>query len=192
MNELLATIVGGALAIAGGIVAAYFTRNEQRRTRRSDAHLAANAHAIASLQQLVRAAINIAYVDLPPRGAAPLNDTPQQRELRSAYERAVTEWNAAMYRVLLVASVPIADLVRQLDREAERVTGRAMDQVWQRKEFREERRQLGALMAKYLNEVRLETGEAALALTSIWSWADDDAGPSAASSKTTAAGPATT
>ena len=174
MNELLAAVAGGALAIAGGIAAAYFTRNEQRRMRRSDGHLTANANAIASLQQLVRAAINIAYIDLPPRGAAPLEDTPRQHELRSAYERAVTEWNAAMYRVLLVASVPIADLVHQLDREVERVTGRAMEQVWLRTPFREERRELGTLMADYLNAVRVEMGEAALSLTSIWSWAEHD------------------
>ena len=135
--------------------------------------MSANADALAALQQLVRATIDIAYIDLPPRSKATAPDTERQHELRSAFELAVTRWNAAMYRVLLVASTPISTIVRELDRQADGVTGAALSQVWTREAFRNERRPLGELMAEYIDAVRAETGETGLGLVSIWSWADE-------------------
>jgi hypothetical protein len=163
MNALLATLVGGALAIAGGVVGALATgRGEMSRWRR-DAQLRASTDLLSALQELVRRMIDLAYLaEKPPRG----DPGPQS----SAYRDATIGWNSSIYAALLVSPPRVADLAHALDREVDRLVDRAIEKRWSREDFREERRSLGRLAAEYLNASRAETGWSPIRLESVFAW----------------------
>jgi hypothetical protein len=163
MNALVATLVGGALAIAGGVVGALATgRSEMGRWRR-DAQLRASSDLLSALQELVRRMIDLAFLgEKPPRG----DPGPHY----SAYRDATIRWNSSIYTALLVSPPRVANLVQALDREADRLMDRAMEQRWSRENFRDERRALGRLAAEYLNASRAETGWSPIRLGSVWAW----------------------
>lgn len=163
MNALLATLLGGFLAIAGGVVGAMATgRGEFSRWRR-DAQLRAATELLSSLQDLVRRMIDIAYLsDKPPRG--------DPGPTSSAYRDATIKWNSSIYAALLVSPPNTVTLVQALDGEADRLIDVAIARQWARDDFRDERRVLGRLAADYLNSMRTATGWPPIALESIWGW----------------------
>lgn len=100
-------------------------------------------------------------------------DTPEQRALRTRFETVVTDWNAALYAVLIGAKEALSRSVRELDRQVDMLAGRALDQGWTREAFREERRPIGESMARHVDVARKRAGLPALGLSSIWTWADE-------------------
>jgi len=165
MNALLATLVGGALAIAGGLIGAFAAdRGEKSRWRR-DAQLRVSTELLSSLQEVIRTMIDLAYLaEKPPRGTS-----------LSAFHEVSIGWNSSIYAALLVSPPKVVDLVQGLDREVDRLLGRALERRWSRADFREERRALGRLAADYLNASRAETGWSPIPLESVWAW--DEATP---------------
>lgn len=125
VETVVGALVGGVLAIAAGTVAARSSRANETIRRREDRHLDLSRDALSTLQRLVRATINVAYIDLPTRSANQ-TDTAAQAEARAVFERAVTDWNAAMYGVLVGADSAAADSVRRIDKEVDRLTGLAL------------------------------------------------------------------
>lgn len=111
----------------------------------------------------------MAYVDLPPRHAGQI-DTPEQATQRAAFGQAVTGWNSAMYGVLVGADARIAQNVREIDQEVDRLLGEALARRWDRIEFRAERARLGELMAQHVALVRSEAGLPAMELPTVWTW----------------------
>jgi hypothetical protein len=161
MSALLATLVGGALAIAGGLVGVFATDRRERSRWRRDAQLRISTELLSSLQELIRQMINLAYIaKKPPRGSPAY----------AAYHKATIGWNSSIYAALLVSPPNVVDLVQDLDREVDRLVDRAMEKRWSRAEFREERRALGRLAADYLNASRAETGWSSIPLKSVWAW----------------------
>jgi hypothetical protein len=169
MSALLATLVGGALAIAGGLVGVFATDRRERSRWRRDAQLRISTELLSSLQEVIRQMIDLAYLaEKPPRGS------PEY----AAYHKATIGWNSSIYAALLVSPPQVVDLVQDLDREVDRLLDRALEKPWSRTDFREERRALGRLAADYLNASRVETGWSSIPLKSVWAWGE--AAPSSA------------
>jgi hypothetical protein len=174
VGALVGAVVGGLLAIAAGLLAARSARKDDADRRRADRHLELSSTALAALQHLVRATIDVAYVDLPPR-SMDHEDSESQVAVRNNYQRAVTEWNAAMYGILVGAEDKAARSVRRIDAEVDRILGLALSRKWDREDFRNERRQLGQLMAEHIDIARSEAKLEPLELGTVWTWANHDA-----------------
>ena len=162
MQGVLGPLVGGLLAITGGLLVALATHRREWSRWRRDAQLKAATEVLSALQALVRRMINVAY----------------QREKQSddgltaisRYEEATITWNSAMYAALLVSPAAAAELIPRLDREVDRLLDAAMDRSWSHSDFRQERRALGELAAEYLATSRKLAGFAAIDLPTVWSW----------------------
>jgi hypothetical protein len=163
MDALLAALVGGALAITGGLVGVIASDGRERNRWRRDAQLRISTELLSSLQQLVRGMIDIAFLTEKPLKADPGAVSPTYRD-------ATIGWNSSIYVALLVSPPKIAELVQALDREVDRIIDLAVDKPWSREEFREERRALGRLAATYLNAARAETGWPPIPIESVWTW----------------------
>ena len=164
MDALLATLVGGALAIAGGLVGVLATHRSESSRWRRDAQLRVSTELLSSLQEVIRRMIDLAYLtDKPVRG------TPTAAS--SAYHQATIGWNSSIYAALLVSPPKLAALVQNLDREVDRLLERAVEKRWSRVDFRDERRALGRLAADYLNASRAEVGWSPVPIESVWAWA---------------------
>ena len=64
----------------------------------------------------------------------------------------------------------IAQNVREIDQEVDRLLGEALARRWDRIEFRAERARLGELMAQHVALVRSEAGLPAMELPTVWTW----------------------
>src|SRR6516225_3626106 len=104
MSALLATLVGGALAIAGGLVGVLATHRSETSRWRRDAQLRASTELLSSLQEVVRRMIDLAYLSEKPARGAP--------RTASAYHEATIGWNSSIYAALLVSPPQLAVLVR--------------------------------------------------------------------------------
>jgi hypothetical protein len=172
MTTLLAALIGGGLAIAGGLVGVFTTDRRERNRWRRDAQLKASTELLSSLQEVIRRMIHLAYLTEKPPQPTP---TPAS----AAYHGASVKWNSSIYAALLVSSPEIADLVQDLDREVDRLLELALRKPWSRAEFREERRSLGRLAATYLNASRAEVGWPPIPIDTVWAW-DESVDESAA------------
>jgi hypothetical protein len=160
---LLAALIGGGLAIAGGLVGVFATDRRERNRWRRDAQLRVSTELLSSLQEVIRRMIHLAYLmEKPPQ--------PTLTPPASAYHEASVSWNSSIYAALLVSSPKIANIVQGLDREVDRLLERAMEKPWSRLGFREERRSLGRLAANYLNASRAEVGWSSIPIETVWAW----------------------
>ncbi len=163
MDALLATLIGGALAIAGGLVGVLATHRSESSRWRRDAQLRVSTELLSSLQEVIRRMIDLAYLtDKPARGSP--------TAASSAYHQATIGWNSSIYAALLVSPPKLAALVQNLDREVDRLLERALEKRWSRDDFRDERRALGRLAADYLNASRAEVGWSPVPIESVWAW----------------------
>ena len=155
-------LVGGLLAITGGLLVALTTHQRERSRWRRDAQLKAATEVLSALQALVRRMINVAYQQEKQGddGLAAI----------SRYEEATIGWNSATYAALLVSPPAAAELIPRLDREVDRLLEAAVHRAWSRSDFRRERRALGELAAEYLAVSRRLAGFAAIDLPTVWSW----------------------
>ena len=163
MQAILGSLVGGLVAILGGMLVALTSDQRERRNWTRDAQLKASADLLTALQTLTRRLLDLAF--LP-------DDRKTDRDLpaRTRYHDATIEWNSAMYRALLINSPELAIRIRALDREVDRLLDLAMSRSWRREEFREQRKELGRLAAGYLQLARNVSGLPDVELTSIWAW----------------------
>jgi hypothetical protein len=162
MQALLGPLVGGLLAITGGLLVAVATHRREQSKWRRDAQVKAAAELLSALQLVVRRMINLAY--------QPEKRNEEGLAAVTRYEEATIGWNSAMYAAFLVSPAAAADLIPRLDREVDRLIDASMARVWSRAEFRQERTALGQLAADYLAINRTEVGLPAIALPSLWSW----------------------
>jgi hypothetical protein len=163
MTTLLAALIGGGLAIAGGLVGVFATDRRERNRWRRDAQLRVSTELLSCLQEVIRRMIRLAYLaEKPPQ--------PTLTPSTSAYHEASVNWNSSIYAALLVSSPKIAGMVQGLDREFDRLLEQALERTWSRAEFREERRPLGRLAATYLNAARAEVGWPPIPIETVWAW----------------------
>src|SRR5579872_1104035 len=163
MTTLIAALIGGGLAIAGGLVGVFATDRRERNRWRRDTQLKTSIELLSSLQVVIRRMIHLAYLT-----EKPLQPTPTPAA--AAYHEASVKWNSSIYAALLVSSPEIADMVQDLDREVDRLLELALGKQWSRVEFREERRSLGRLAATYLNASRAEVGWPPIPIDTVWAW----------------------
>ena len=165
MDAIVATLVGGLLTIAGGLVGARTADRRAESRWRQDAQLQATTRLLGALQTLMRRMIDFAYL--------------QEKNDRTSitiqnYHEATTGWNSAMYAAWLVALPGPAAQIALLDREVDRLLDLAASKQWTRDEFRQERATIGRLAADYLRTSRREAGFPDIALPSIWTWDTDE------------------
>lgn len=114
MTTLLAALIGGGLAIAGGLVGVFATDRRERSRWRRDAQLKVGTELLSSLQEVIRRMIHLAYLtEKPPQ--------PTLTPAASTYHEASVKWNSSIYAALLVSTPKIADMVQDMDREVDRL-----------------------------------------------------------------------
>jgi len=160
-------LAGGAVAIFGGLAGALATGRGERDRWRRDTQLRVSTELLSSLQQLIRRIMRLAYLTEKPTISPAVKATALAAQ---NYFDASASWNGSIYAALLVSPPKIAKLVQELDREVDRLLEQAMSRPWSQAEFREQRRALGRIAAKYLNASRAETGWRPIHIESIWSW----------------------
>jgi hypothetical protein len=165
MSAVLTTLLGGFLAIAGGLVGiALRDRREHTRWLR-DSQWQATTNLLSALQLLVRRLMNISYLDEKESGD-------QASAIRAAFSEATIAWNSALYSALLITPPEVAAEIPKLDREVDRLFDLAVSRQWSCQEFREERIRLGRMAAEYLKHARKIAGLPDIELPSIWAWDD--------------------
>jgi hypothetical protein len=162
VDTILATLAGGLLAIAGGLIGIALSDRRERSRWLRDSQLRASADLLSSLQLLVRRMIDVAYLE-PEDPASPR---------ATAFVEATVGWNNALYRALLIVPPGVAAEIPHLDREVDRLIDLAVARTWTRTEFRLERANLGRMAADFLKLSRKLAGLADIDLPSIWTWDD--------------------
>lgn len=175
MITILTTLLGGLLAISGGLVGIALSDRRERRWLR-DSQLQASIALLSSLQLVMRRMTNVAYLSPDEwKSAASLdptkwNDRDPSSPIVAAFVEATVQWNSATHGALLISPPDVAAKIPPLDREVDRLLEVAVGRIWTRTEFRHERQQLGRMAAEYLNLARHLAGLPSLKLPSIWTW----------------------
>jgi hypothetical protein len=185
VTAILTTLIGGLLAISGGLVGVAMSDRRERTRWLRDSQLQASTSLLSALQLLVRRMINVAYLD-PSVWADQESLDPEKRKDKdplssatvAAFVEATVGWNNALYGALLIAPPSVAVKIPQLDREVDRLVDLAVTKSWTRTEFRQERARLGRMAAEYLKLARSLAGLPDIELPSIWTWdpANDQTG----------------
>jgi hypothetical protein len=145
VTAILTTLLGGLLAISGGLVGIGLTDRRERTRWRRDAELRASTNLLSALQLLTRRMINVAYLD--PAETWDLESLdPGKRKHKSpisaavvaAFEEATVGWNNALYAALLITPPSVAAKIPELDREVDRLFELAITRSWTRSEFRQQ------------------------------------------------------
>jgi hypothetical protein len=165
MSAILTTLLGGLLAIAGGLVGIALGDRRERSRWLRDAQWQASTNLLSALQLLVRRMINVAYL-------TEKESVSQASPAVASFNEATVAWNNALYGALLIAPPGVAAQIPQLDREVDRLLDLAVARRWTRAEFRAERVKLGRMAADYLKLARTLTGLPDINLPSIWAWDD--------------------
>jgi hypothetical protein len=167
VEAVLTTLVGGVLAIAGGLVGVALSDRRERSRWLRDSQWQASVNLLSALQLVVRRMTNVAYQDS--------NDTTSPTSV--AFIEAMLEWNSAIYGALLAVPPRVAAEIPNLDREVDRLLDVAVTKAWTRTDFRQERVKLGRMAADYLKLSRKLAGLADIDLPSIWLWDDGSGKP---------------
>lgn len=123
VTAVLTTLIGGFLAISGGLVGIALTDRRERTRWLRDSQLQASTSLLSALQLLVRRMINVAYLDPAEWGDHESLD-PEKRKHKSplsaavvaAFDEATVGWNNALYAALLIAPPSVAAKIPELDR----------------------------------------------------------------------------
>jgi hypothetical protein len=166
VRDLLGTVVGGLLAIGGGLLVGLTSHLRERTRWKRNAQLRTSAELLTALQALMRRMLDLAFL-------ADKRSNEEGRTAISRYHEATIDWNSAIYAALLVGPRSLALRVQGLDREVDRLLDGAMSKQWTRQEFRDERREIGRLAAEYVSAVRKLTGQPDIQLRSVWTWDQD-------------------
>ena len=172
MQAFVGAVVGGLLAIAGGLAAVLATSRSVRSQWRKDTQLKVSTELLSALQKRVSTINDLAY--LADKEGDDFDNA------WSAECAAVVEWNNARHAALLVSPPGAAALLQELDEEGDSLTKRAMTKQWTLEEFRKERDRLGQHAASYLDAARAETGWPPLRLKSLWMWDQSENRPTSA------------
>lgn len=165
MTAVLTTLLGGLLAIAGGLVGIALGDRRERSRWLRDSQWQATTNLLGALQLLIRRMISVSYLD-------PEDSVDPAIPAVAAFSEATVEWNSALYSALLITSPEVAAKIPELDREVDRLNEIARSRRWERGEFRQERVKLGRMAAEYLRRARETAGLPDIELPSIWAWDD--------------------
>jgi hypothetical protein len=171
MTAILTTLLGGFLAIAGGLVGIALGDRRERSRWLRDSQWQASTNLLSALQLLIRRMINVSYLDEKE------SHDPASAVVAS-FSEATVAWNSALYSALLITPPEVAAEIPQLDREVDRLLDLAVSRRWKRGEFRKERIKLGRMAAEYLRRARKFAELPDIELPSIWAWDDGSQEPS--------------
>jgi hypothetical protein len=184
MVAVVTTLLGGFLAISGGLVGIALTDRRERSRWLRDSQLQASADLVTALQLLVRRMINVAYLDPAESGSYEVPEFEKRRPqneraeaVMAAFDDATAGWNSARHKALLITPPRVAEKVPELDREVDRLIDLAHARAWTRAEFRKQRVPLGRMAADYLKLARRLAGLPDIQLTSIWAWDSSEPAP---------------
>ena len=109
MTAVLAALLGGLLAISGGLVGIALTDRRERGRWLRDSQLQASTELVTALQLLIRRMINVAYLDPVESGSYELPDFEKRRPqsahaigVMAAFDDATAAWNSARHKALLI------------------------------------------------------------------------------------------
>jgi hypothetical protein len=163
MSAVVTTLLGGLLAISGGLVGIGLSDRRERSRWLRDTQLQATTNLLSALQLLVRRMINLAYL-------SPTESVDPASPVVAAFHEATVEWNKALYGALLIAPPGVATEIPELDREVDRLVDLAVASIWTRSDFRNERTRLGRMAAAHLKLARTVARLPDIDLHSIWAW----------------------
>jgi hypothetical protein len=128
VSAILTTLLGGLLAISGGLVGIALTDRRERNRWLRDSQLQASTDLISALQLVIRRMINIAYLDPVESGDYELQKfklrkprTSHSLGVITAFDDATIEWNNARYKAMLIVPAEIAATIPRLDEEIDRI-----------------------------------------------------------------------
>jgi hypothetical protein len=101
MSAIVTTLLGGLLAISGGLVGVGLSDRRERSRWLRDTQLQATTNLLSALQLLVRRMINLAYL-------SPSESVDPTSPVVAAFHEATVEWNKALYGGLLIAPPDVA------------------------------------------------------------------------------------
>jgi hypothetical protein len=131
MTAVLTTLLGGCLAIAGGLVGIALGDRRERNRWLRDSQWQASTNLLSALQLVIRRMINISYLgereSADPASAAV-----------AAFSEATIAWNSALYSALLIVPPEVGAEIPALDREVDRLNRLARSRQWEREEFRQQ------------------------------------------------------
>lgn len=164
-EQIVGVLIGGGLALLGGLVVAITSEVRGRGEWRRQARLSAAIKAIGALQLLNREITNLAISRITTiDGTGPEWD---------AFHAATVAWNTARHEAALMCPAAELTLLDGLDRELDHVLEVAISKQWDASEFRIERANLGAMASQYVRLARQTANEGKTDLPSLWSWSDD-------------------
>jgi hypothetical protein len=170
MDALLGVVIGGLLTALGSLIVGLVLGRRTRDHSMRDQRMNAAREVLSALQELNRRLIDLARIDCHDH---------KDREWPELHE-ATIRWNSARFSAALIAPDNEVELLKAIDLETDRVMGQALVNRWDDRGFREERRHLGELGAKYLNLVRQNEELGAVQIKSLWPWAEPHLEPAPA------------
>lgn len=154
MGAILATLLGGLLAIAGGLVGIALGDRRERMRWLRDAQWQASANLLSSLQHLLHSMMKVAYLDQK-------ESHDESSPTMDAFGEAAVQWNNARYGALLIVPPEAAGEIPKLDREVDRLFDLARERQLTGAEFRVQRVGIGQMAAEYLRLARRLAGSQA-------------------------------
>jgi hypothetical protein len=167
VGAILATLLGGLLAIAGGLVGIALGDRRERMRWLRDAQWQASANLLSALQHLLHSMMKVAYLDQK-------ESLDESSPTMDAFGEAAVQWNNARYGALLIVPPEAAGEIPKLDREVDRLFDLARERQLTGAEFRQQRVRIGRMAAEYLRLARRLAGLPDIDLSSIWTWDDGD------------------
>jgi hypothetical protein len=144
MTAILTTLLGGLLAISGGLVGVALSDRRERSRWLRDSQLQASTDLMSALQLLIRRMINVAYLDPAESGSYELQDFEKRRpqnahaiSVMAAFDDATAGWNSARHKALLITPPEVAAKIPELDHEVDRLLDLAHARTWMRADFRQ-------------------------------------------------------
>lgn len=162
VEAILGSIVGGLLAIAGGVFAALAADRRQRNRWQHDTQLRVGSELLGALQTVVRRLRDVAAIDD--------KESTAMRAATDDFHEATSRWNGALNAALMATPRTTVDLLFSIDREIDRLAELTKQKRFSTADFRSERLILGRMVARYVDAVRSTSGLPALNLPSAWSW----------------------
>jgi hypothetical protein len=107
MAAFLTTILGGVLAISGGLVGITLSDRRERSRWLRDSQWKASTNLLSALQLLVRSMINVSYLNEKDSRDPTIG-------VVASFSEATVAWNSALYSALLIAPPEVAAAIPEL------------------------------------------------------------------------------
>lgn len=168
----IATLIAAFIGFVAGLARDRVQRRDQRQESERDLTRQLVAESIAGAQWCGSIVSHLSTLNIDRHGL----DTPEHTRTRTDLGEAVSKWNTAMYQLYVLVDLELVVHLRAIDKEISTLYEKALSSDALDKADHQERRLLGTLLAKYVDEARHQLSRPGsdlepLELETLWSWA---------------------